>query len=709
MLQEIREWVDDPSWHSLGRQKDIEQCEAWLQEDERRFSDIKYLGGGAFGVVFQAHQRGTAAPFAYKILRPSLGYTEVLRKRFVREAKAVASLDHPGIVRLAESGRIGCQPFLATELVYGPDLANYLAGLERLLPLDHAAELLMQVAESVQYAHSRGVLHRDIKPSNILLETRESVRRNGLEFATRLTDFGLAKFIYQPIENQDSLSVGFRVMGTVRYMSPEQAKGISKDVGIGSDVFALGVILYEITVGQLPFDGESDQRILQQIANEPPIRPSKRSPNVPKELEAIILKCLEKDPGNRYASAGDLASDLRRFLDREPVKAANATPIAKIRYWSRKNPNEAILVSVLIASFIVASAMVGFAWLNERHHRQRASLALNAIDKIFFPIAEYLNEGKDISHEEHIPLLLACVKLNEALVDQENRSRASVHRLSVAYHYAADGFARINKLDEAIRHRSQVLNLLGELLAREPTHEKFLYQLFLANQNLANELTASGVANGKTERMKYRESAGAILNRLMLKAPDNVIYADARNAFDLIQATDPSSVKNWSETLLKKAIASSKILWEKNRNQPRLAKHAIAGSISLAILENRRQNYLESARICKDASELLALAFTDHQDESWVELLELNLCEAHCNALLELGSWMEALQVAQRADKLIDSLRKDYLPHEAIAKIRIQSLKNQAQAYRHLGREVDAKECEENIAGLSKEFYQNRP
>ncbi len=709
LLQEIREWVDDPSWYSLGRQKDIEQCEAWLTEDPRDFGDIKYLGGGAFGVVFQAHQSGAKSPLAYKVLRPSLGYTEMLRKRLVREAKAVASLDHPGIVRLVESGLIGPQPFLATELVVGPDLARFLGDLKQPLLPDQAAELVMQVAESVQYAHTRGVLHRDIKPSNILLEPRDSNRRNGLEFAPRLTDFGLAKFIDQPIENPDSLSAGFRVMGTVRYMSPEQATGKTQDVGIGSDVFSLGVILYEITVGRLPFDGDSDPRILQQIANEDPIRPRKLRPYLPKDFEAIILKCLEKAPENRYASAGELASDLRRFLDREPVKATIATPIAKLRYWSRKNPNEVILVSVLVASFIVASAMVGFALLNERHHRLRASFALNAIEKIFFATAEKLNEGRVITHEDNIPLLLACVKLNEELSDQENQSTASVHRLSVAHHFAANGFARINRLDEAFRHRLQVLKLLDELLTREPTNEKYTYQQFVANFNLANELDPSDIANGKKTRITYLESAGAIINSLMLKAPDNPIYVDASNALDLTLATKFGAFETWSESLLNKAIASSKLLWEKNRDQPQLAKHAIAGSATLASLKNSLQNYQESILICTNAMELLDLALSDHRKDAWVEMLELRLHEEQCDALLGLESWMEAIQFAKRADALIVLLQEGYVSPKAMAERSIQSLKNQALAYRHLDREVDAIECEETVVRLSKEFMQNTP
>ena len=231
----------------------------------------------------------------------------------------------------------------------------------------------------------------------------------------------------------------------------------------------------------------------------------------------------------------------------------------------------------------------------------------------------------------------------------------------------------------------------------------------MANFNLANELDSKDIEDWRKSRTKFLENADAMINSLLLKAPDSPIYLDARNSLDLTLATNSESSETWSESLLKQAIASSKLVWEKNRGQPQLAKHAIAGSATLASLENYRQNFRESIRICLGALQLLELSLSDHRDEAWVQLLELRLHEEHCGALLELESWMEALKSAQRADELIVLLQRNYVSPEAMVEHRVQCLKNQAQAYRHLGREVDAEVCEETVVRLSEEFRPKTP
>ncbi len=188
-----------------------------------------------------------------------------------------------------------------------------------------------------------------------------------------------------------------------------------------------------------------------------------------------------------------------------------------------------------------------------------------------------------------------------------------------------------------------------------------------------------------------------------------MVYLDARNNLDLTLATTSNSHESWSESLLLQAIASSKILWEKNRDQPILAKHAIAGSATLASLKSSRQNYQESMQISGDAFDLLELALSDHRKDAWVEMLELRLHRERYIALLGLESWMEAIQYAQRVDELIVLLQRNYVLPEAMAKQRIQCLENQAQAYRQLGREDDAKECEDSVIRISDEFKLKLP
>jgi serine/threonine-protein kinase len=264
------------------------------------------LGVGGMGVVWRARDVRLDRAEAVKVIRGSPCAGEEAHDRFQREARAVARLDHPGVVRLYSFGEHGESLYLRMELVEGGSLQQRLRGGP--LPPRDAAELVRQLALAVQHAHDSGVLHRDLKPGNVLMTADGS---------PKVTDFGLAKLL----DADDGLSRTGAVMGTPSYMAPEQAAGRGSDVGAPTDVWALGAILYECLTGQPPFRASGRTETLALVQTQPPAPPGRLRPDVPPELEAVCLKCLEKRPRDRYATAAELADELQAWLDGRPTRA----------------------------------------------------------------------------------------------------------------------------------------------------------------------------------------------------------------------------------------------------------------------------------------------------------------------------------------------------------------------------------------------------
>ncbi len=275
------------------------------------------LGRGGMGVVYKARQVGLNRLVALKmILGGELAGSDML-SRFRAEAEAVARLQHPGIVQIFEIGDHDGNPFFSLEFVVGGSLAGRLDGR----PLDPraAAELVAPLARAVHYAHEQGIVHRDLKPANVLLTADGEVK---------VTDFGLAKQLHG---NPGATRTG-EVMGTPGYMAPEQARG-NKDIGAPADVWALGAILYELLTGRPPFQAATPLDTLLQVLQREPVPVRQVHPKAPRDLETVCLKCLSKETGQRYASAADLADDLQRFLDGEPIKARPPGPLRRANRW----------------------------------------------------------------------------------------------------------------------------------------------------------------------------------------------------------------------------------------------------------------------------------------------------------------------------------------------------------------------------------------
>jgi serine/threonine protein kinase len=316
------------------------------------FDLLEELGRGGMGVVYKARQHGLNRVVALKMLVATARSDESGRLRFFTEAEAVAAIQHPNVVQVYEFGDADGRPYMAMEFVDGGSLARLLAE-RKTLPVAAAARLVEQTARGVQAAHDAGIVHRDIKPANVLLagmpdghapasEAGAASDANSgsraQEFQPKVGDFGIAKRGGAADLTQTGVA-----MGTPAYMSPEQARGRTKFVGPGADVYALGVILYECLTGQLPFAAGDTIELLHKVAfhDPPPLRAF--APGVAADLELICLKCLQKSPHERYPTAAALADDLARFLVGEPVSVRPPGRAERAAMWVRRSPLRAAL------------------------------------------------------------------------------------------------------------------------------------------------------------------------------------------------------------------------------------------------------------------------------------------------------------------------------------------------------------------------------
>ncbi len=329
------------------------------------------LGRGGMGRVYKARQTNLQRLVALKVILSGDAADAEQVARIREEAKAIARLQHPNIVQIHEIGEEDGHPFLALELVEGGSLAEHLRGTP--MTAKRAAQLVETLARAVHAAHQQGVIHRDLKPANILLAPPAFATdpAHGMDgWVLKITDFGLAKRRDESV----GLTLSGAVMGTPRYMAPEQAAGRSRDIGPASDIYALGVILYELLTGRTPFQGTT-MEILDRVRHQAPTPPRRLEPEIPANLETICLKCLEKDPGKRYSSASALAADLKRFLEDKPILARPIGIPGRLVLWSRRN--RLPLVGTIILAVAVWLTWVGAAnwqrYLRDVEDRERTA------------------------------------------------------------------------------------------------------------------------------------------------------------------------------------------------------------------------------------------------------------------------------------------------------------------------------------------------
>lgn len=425
-----------------------EEREENIPDELGNYEVLGKVGQGGMGVIYQARQKDLNRVVALKVLRPDLGDNPEQLHRFKREAEAVAKLKHPNIISIFEIGYHQSIPFFSMDFVEGSSMEDWL-GQDNPNPIQ-GLEFMEAIARALGYAHSRGVIHRDIKPSNILI---------GHDQVPKLTDFGLAK----NLDSHSLITHTGEIVGTVSYMSPEQALGQSRDMDGRSDIYSLGIILYEICAGRLPFQGETTVEILRKIAEDDPLSLRKYDQHIHWEIETIIFKALEKDPNLRYQHAEELADDIRRFLEGEAIQAKPLTFVGRLRRKVEKYKTmvTAISIALIVIVGLLVERYLNYLQIKENRRAARQNLIHSRQEAFAFEALMLLDREQPQKALHNLNQALKLSESNPRLLYLRGQAYQMLGRGKLAVEDFTTALEKKGKFVEALFKRAETYRQLS--------------------------------------------------------------------------------------------------------------------------------------------------------------------------------------------------------------------------------------------------------
>ncbi len=598
------------------------------------------LGRGGMGVVYRARQTRLDRVVALKMIRAGEEAGAEELARFRTEAALQARLQHPNIVQIFEVGETDGGPYFVLEFVDGTGLDKQIAGKPQ--PPRAAALLVETLARAVQHAHEKGLVHRDLKPSNILITAAGT---------PKVGDFGLAK----RLEGDAGHTRTGAVVGTPSYMAPEQAWGRPKAIGPATDVYALGAILYELLTGRPPFLAATPLDTVLQVRNQEPVSVRRLQPQIPRDLETICLKCLEKEPARRYAGAAALADDLRRFLDGRPVWARPVGWWGRAVKWAKRRP-------ALVAGGSLAVALVLVAWVvgtvlvvrEKNRAEENLRVALQAMDEIILEDLEnQLPREADLGPERRATLQ-RTLTFYEAFTRANRDNPALQHELGRAYRRIAAIYGLLGQFDQGDAAIRQAIAFLEGLVAASPAEPRFRLELARCYDHYAGRLGSTAPAEVEGT---YRRAL-ALLEGLVADFPDVPEYrAELGGVEGLLGAWlwDHQQADK-GESMVRQGLGLLEQAADQQPDQPERRYLLAAGYIQLGLRLPDQAARVAAYRQALALFQPLVAAYPRQRYREGLVTTYLDLGEA----LVNLAQRDEAEQVDRQAIDLARQLIADY-------------------------------------------------